>query len=120
MKDLRSDPETAACHGTGLGSLTAHSITITAGTRLAEVLGPGTRQVNSFHGQGIDQIGEGLQVVARAEDGLVEGLALPGATFVITTQWHPEVPPQQKSLFDRFTHEARRYRDRKLTSPLSG
>lgn len=120
LKDLRSDPASAARHGIGLGSLVAHSITIATGSRLAETLGPGDHQVNSFHGQGVDRIGQGLQVVARAEDGLVEGLELPAATFVVTTQWHPEVPPQQKMLFDRFIRAASDYRDRKADRPGSG
>lgn len=120
LKDLRSDPASAARHGIGLDSLAAHSITIVTGSRLAKTLGSGDHQVNSFHGQGVDRIGQGLQVVARAEDGLVEGLELPTATFVITTQWHPEVPPQQKMLFDRFIRAAHDYRDRKGNRPGSG
>jgi putative glutamine amidotransferase len=31
-----------------------------------------------------------MRVVARAEDGVVEAIDLPGAPFVLGVQWHPE------------------------------
>ena len=29
--------------------------------------------------------------MATAEDGVIEGVALPGRTFVLGVQWHPEI-----------------------------
>lgn len=44
-------------------------------------------QVNSSHHQGLDRLGAGLEVIARAEDGLPEAWYRPGA---IGVQFHPE------------------------------
>lgn len=44
-------------------------------------------QVNSSHHQGLNRIGEGLEVIARAGDGLPEVWYRPGA---IGVQFHPE------------------------------
>lgn len=48
-------------------------------------------EVNSSHHQAADVIGDGLRVVARSRDGVVE--AVEGASpehFVLAVQWHPE------------------------------
>jgi putative glutamine amidotransferase len=45
---------------------------------------------NSYHHQGVAQLGDGLRVAARATDGLVE--ALVGVERpVLGVQWHPEM-----------------------------
>lgn len=110
LKNLRNDPELSARHGIGVSSMTAHSVNITPGTRLSGILGSGSHQVNSFHGQAVDRVGQGLQVVARSDDGLVEAIERSGEPFVVCTQWHPEVPPQQTSVFARFLEAASQYR----------
>jgi len=47
--------------------------------------------VNSLHSQGVDRLGEGLEVEAVAEDGLVEGFTVRDAPgFTLAVQWHPE------------------------------
>jgi putative glutamine amidotransferase len=68
----------------------AHAVEVTAGSRLAGIAG-GTRvEVNSRHHQAVDRLGAGLLVTARAADGLVEAVELPGERFVVGVQWHPE------------------------------
>ena len=58
---------------------------------LARILGAETIQVNSLHGQGIDRLGDGLVVEARATDGTIEAVAMPDAPgWVLGVQWHPE------------------------------
>lgn len=47
--------------------------------------------VNSTHHQAIDDPGEGLRVIARAPDGVVEAVALPDHPFYVGVQWHPEL-----------------------------
>ena len=48
-------------------------------------------QVNSLHGQGLDKLGEGLEPLAYAEDGLVEAIHMPALPqFTLAVQWHPE------------------------------
>jgi len=67
-----------------------HSIEVIGGTRLANILGVTKHQVNSRHHQGIDRVGEGLIVSARATDGVIEALERPGVAFALACQWHPE------------------------------
>ncbi len=59
------------------------------GTRVAGFYGPRTR-VNCLHHQAVERLGEGLRVAARAVDGVIEALELPGAA-VVGVQWHPEM-----------------------------
>lgn len=67
----------------------SHRIDIEADSRLANALGQ-VHEVNSMHHQGIDRIGFGLRVVARADDGLPEAVEAPALPYVVGVQWHPE------------------------------
>jgi len=66
-------------------------VALSAGSRLAAAFGTEELYVNSFHHQGIDRVGEGLRVTARAEDGLPEALESDDGSFVVAVQWHPEM-----------------------------
>ncbi len=87
-----------------------HPVQVDPTSQLAQILGQGhpieSVQVNSFHHQAAEEIGAGLRVVATAPDGIVEGLELPGQTFVVGVQWHPEEmaegDPVQMALFTAF------------------
>jgi DNA-directed RNA polymerase specialized sigma24 family protein/anthranilate/para-aminobenzoate synthase component II len=46
--------------------------------------------VCSTHHQAVARVGRGLRVAARAPDGLVEALEVPGPRFALGVQWHPE------------------------------
>lgn len=87
----------------------SHQVAIEPDSRLARALGA-THEVNSMHHQGIAQLGHGLRVVARAEDGLPEAVELPHLPFVLGVQWHPEemakTDPLSGSLFAEFLHAA--------------
>ena len=61
-----------------------HPIAPVPGTRLHELLGDEV-VVDSFHHQAVDEIGAGLVVAARAPDGVVEAIELPGR-FVLAMQ----------------------------------
>ncbi len=91
IRNLRADEALSDRHGIGVDSFTAHKVHVEAGSRLARVIAPGQRQVNSFHGQAVDRIGEDLHVCAVADDGVVEGIERPDRAFVIGIQWHPEI-----------------------------
>lgn len=45
--------------------------------------------VNSTHHQAVDHPGP-FSVIARASDGVIEAIALPGHPFAAGVQWHPE------------------------------
>lgn len=67
-----------------------HTVTIEAGSRLADVLPLTDVAVNSLHHQGIRDLAPDLTAVAFAPDGLIEGVEARSRPFVVGVQWHPE------------------------------
>ncbi len=82
---------------TAMATETTHAVTISARSRLHRIVGARTIAVNSFHHQAVDRVGRGLRVVARAEDGTIEGIE--GAGFTVGVQWHAETLAAHVSLF---------------------
>ncbi|HEY6483463.1 MAG TPA: gamma-glutamyl-gamma-aminobutyrate hydrolase family protein [Steroidobacteraceae bacterium] len=68
----------------------AHEVLLEPGGLLYGLAPAGRLTVNSLHSQGIDRLGAGLCVEARAPDGLVEAFRVPPAAFALAVQWHPE------------------------------
>ena len=61
-----------------------------------------TLGVNTLHHQVLATLGHGVRVVARNEDGHVEGVEVDGAPNVLAVQWHPELlrhRPEHLALF---------------------
>ena len=71
---------------------TAHSITLNPTGLLAKITdGQLNQQINSLHGQGVNNLAPSLQVEASASDGLVEAFSLTDSTsYNLGLQWHPE------------------------------
>ena len=68
-----------------------HDVEVVGGGMLERAIGRGRHRVNSVHHQGIDRLGHGLSVEARASDGLIEAIsAAPCGGPVVGVQWHPE------------------------------
>ncbi|HNJ48144.1 MAG TPA: gamma-glutamyl-gamma-aminobutyrate hydrolase family protein [Novosphingobium sp.] len=68
-----------------------HPVTLSHDGMLARSFGKTGLTVNSVHFQGVGQLAPGLDVEARAPDGLIEGFsARPNGAPVIAVQWHPE------------------------------
>ena len=68
----------------------SHDVDVAQATRLAALVGAGKLRVNSTHHQAVKAVGPGLIVTARAPDGVIEGIELPGHPFALGVQWHPE------------------------------
>jgi putative glutamine amidotransferase len=70
----------------------AHDVTLTTDGLLQRVNGGATRlRVNSLHSQGVRELGAGLAVEARADDGVIEAFRVADAQrFAVAVQWHPE------------------------------
>ena len=69
----------------------AHDVVLTPGGQLHALAGKGRIEVNSLHSQGVQQLGAGLEVEARAPDGVVEAFRVVDApSFAVAVQWHPE------------------------------
>jgi putative glutamine amidotransferase len=68
-----------------------HDVILTPGGVLNRAFGRDRLRVNSVHYQGVDRLGEGLTVEARAPDGIIEAFSasVRGAP-VLGVQWHPE------------------------------
>ncbi|MCH8552797.1 MAG: gamma-glutamyl-gamma-aminobutyrate hydrolase family protein [Natronospirillum sp.] len=90
----------------------AHEVELTAGGQLAQITGTDRMQVNSVHTQGVAELAQGLQVEARAADGLVEAFSvISSSTFALGVQWHPEWEvlqhPHNRALFAAFGNACR-------------
>jgi gamma-glutamyl-gamma-aminobutyrate hydrolase PuuD len=96
-------------HRPKVGELSANPITLDAGSRAASILGMHTDGLCHHH-QAIDRLGEGMQAVGFAADGTVEAVEIPGATFALGVQWHPEDNPQDDRLFEALVDAARAHR----------
>jgi gamma-glutamyl-gamma-aminobutyrate hydrolase PuuD len=91
------------------GGARLHDITLDARSLLADVMDATRVTVSCHHHQAIATPGDGLRVVGRAADGIVEAMELDGS-FVLAVQWHPEDTadddPAQQRLFDALVRRA--------------
>ncbi len=94
-----------------------HSVRLTPGSLLAEVIGMEEGQVNSSHHQAVGKPGRGLLITARAADGIPEGMeSVSGETKapIVLVQWHPErmtdaAGPFARRLLDFLYNRIRKY-----------
>jgi putative glutamine amidotransferase len=86
-----------------------HEISVAPDSLLGAALGTTTIEVNSFHHQAIDRLGDGLAVTARSEDGVIEAVELPGRP-VLAVQWELQeearIDPRFQAVFDWFVSAA--------------
>lgn len=90
-----------------------HPVSIEAGSLLSSLVGGVSTTSNSLHHQAIDRVGEGLVVVGRAEDGVVEALEHASQPDFLAVQWHPEMITHrlsQAALFRWLVERASAYR----------
>ncbi|MCG6892893.1 MAG: gamma-glutamyl-gamma-aminobutyrate hydrolase family protein [Desulfobacteraceae bacterium] len=88
----------------------SHTVRIEPESLLHAVIGSGSVWVNGKHHQAVKDLGKGLTVCARAQDGIIEAVSLPGKRFVLAVQWHPEgcwsSDPNARVLFEAFVNAA--------------
>lgn len=91
------------------GGARQHEVTLAADSLLAEVMDTTTVTASCHHHQALARLGDGLRVVGRAHDKIVEAVELDGA-FMLAVQWHPEDTaaddPAQQRLFDSLVRRA--------------
>lgn len=115
--DHPTDPQLVAWHEVVAAALDdrpapsypSHSISVDPDSLLYRALGETEVEVTSFHHQAVDVIGDGLRVVARAPDGVVEGIE--GDPFVLGVQFelHEEArinPPAFEPVWEQFVDAA--------------
>lgn len=91
-QDLPTEhPSRTTHHMTPPYDRAVHTVTVTAGSPLAALLGDSGFGVNSYHHQAIRTLSPRLLPMAVSEDGLVEAVFAPAYRFVWAVQWHPEL-----------------------------
>ncbi|MDN7142448.1 gamma-glutamyl-gamma-aminobutyrate hydrolase family protein [Pseudomonas sp. JQ170] len=90
-----------------------HNVRIEQGSWLQKLLKTDEIRVNSLHGQGLKNLGKGIEPLARAEDGLVEAIHAPSLSpFLFAVQWHPEWQaaknPDSVKMFEAFGEACRK------------
>ncbi len=92
------------------GDRTTHVVRVAPDSTLAQTTGGGPVDVNSFHHQAINRLGNDLRAVAWAQDGVVEAVESDLGDFVLGVQWHAETlvgEADQLALFERLVEAAR-------------
>lgn len=94
------------------GFWTIHEVNIDADSKIAQAMGTNTVHTFSGHHQAVKHIAEGLKVVAKSPDNIVEGLESINHPWMVGIQWHPEKSAQedisQQRLFDTLVTLAQR------------
>lgn len=90
----------------------AHPVSLRPGSVVARAAGVAKIEASCYHHQRIDRLGDGLRVTARAVDGTVEAVELPGGRgWLAAVQWHPEdtaaQDPAQQGIFRALVRAAR-------------
>ncbi len=96
-----------------------HPARVEPGSRLGDILGETTVNVQSWHHQAIREMGADLHPVAWAEDGIVEAVEHARHFWCFAVQWHPELQPDdpaQQRLFAALVVEAGRDHHRAATA----
>lgn len=107
---LPDDPGVPAHGRPGVaGGAHLHDVRLDADSLLADVMGTTRVTSSCHHHQAIARPGDGLRVVGRSSDGIIEAMELDGC-FVLAVQWHPEDTaaddPVQQRLFDALVRRA--------------
>ncbi len=83
-----------------------HAVTLVPGTRLHDIVGSDTWDVNSYHIQKVGEMPKGFVISARAKEDVVEGIESPERECVAGYQFHPEYlarrDKQAEIIFERF------------------
>jgi putative glutamine amidotransferase len=104
------DRSNAIEHRKGEGeSWNLHPVEVDPESIAGRVIGKRQIIVNTSHKQAMKNIGRGLRVIARAPDGIVEGVEDPAMPLWIGVQWHPERlhhEPEHLALFKLLVEKA--------------
>lgn len=99
-------------YNAGGGVFTVNAATVDGDTTLGALLEHQPAiDVRSYHHQAVDELGAGLRVSARSDDGVIQAVELEGVPFGVAVQWHPEEDAVEDiRLFAGLVDAARTYR----------
>jgi len=111
-QDIATQAPDSICHTPKTDkAVNTHTVRIVAGSRLRQIIGKHEIWVNGKHHQSLKDLAPDLVLTARAKDGIVEAVELPGKRFIVGVQWHPEGTwrddPFSRKLFSAFVQAAR-------------
>jgi len=105
--DVSNQQERSLNHSNGRGG-DSHSVKIIADSKLYRTLNLPEIEVNTYHIQALESVGEGLKVSATAPDGIIEGIESTDGN-IIGVQFHPErMGKAMMPLFHDFVERCRR------------
>jgi putative glutamine amidotransferase len=108
-------------YNAGYGTFSENAVEVHAGTRVGDLLDDAPAlAVHSYHHQAVDELGTGLAVSARSDDGTVQAVELQSVPFGVAVQWHPEQNPDDLRLFAGLVEAAKEYRGSSLSKPQQG
>jgi putative glutamine amidotransferase len=82
------------CREPGTFDNADHDVRLLEGSLAARAAGETAHATKSHHHQGVDRVGEGLEVSGYSlVDDLPEAIELPAPAWVLGVQWHPEADP---------------------------
>jgi putative glutamine amidotransferase len=101
-----------------------HGVIVEPDTIMRDIIGDEEAKTNSAHHQSIEQLGLGLGISCRADDGTVEAIEWAnknGKPFLLAIQWHPERmyksglinSPASDGIRKRFLQEIKQSKDNK-------
>ncbi|MDB4916743.1 MAG: peptidase [Gemmatimonadetes bacterium] len=109
LQDIPSEIANAVPHdGSWSRDSRVHDVDVRANSTLARALGASHLQANSFHHQSVKRLAPGLEAVAHAPDGVIEGAEWAADDWwFLAVQWHPEElttspEPWDRALFSAF------------------
>jgi putative glutamine amidotransferase len=88
-----------------------HDVRLKPGSLAARAAGEDVHVTKSHHHQGVDVVGDGLEISGRSTiDELPEAIEAPDRRFVLGVQWHPEADEESR-VVAALVDEARTFRD---------
>jgi putative glutamine amidotransferase len=92
-----------------------HDVELVEGSLAGRAAGETHHATKSHHHQGVDRLGEGLQISGNScMDGLVEAIEMPNRRFVLGVQWHPEAD-ERSHVVGALVAEAEKYLHERTT-----
>jgi putative glutamine amidotransferase len=68
-----------------------HRVNLKTGSKLREIIGADTGDINSVHHQAVDKPSADFEITAQSDDGIVEAMEFKNRSqFFHLLQWHPE------------------------------